>query len=237
MDILGKYARDRRSARASTDAYVSAAEAIDDLRMGASLAVKLSTLGAAFDRQLCSRNVKLISDHLSDLGVGLEIDMEGRSLVEYTLRTALEVKAGPQVTLALQAYLDRTPEDLETALSHGIRPRLVKGAYTGDTSDFHEIRGRLESLLDNVASKGGAFSVGTHDGQVIDWVLDRTKGTEDIVEFGFLKGLADETKLEMVKKGRRVCEYVPFGRESSAYVARRLVYLSQLRKIGLEPLS
>ena len=61
------------------------------------------------------------------------------------------------------------------------------------------------------------------------------KGREEMVEFGFLKGLADETKVRLADEGWNVVEYVPFGKESLAYVARRMVYLERLKSIGTGP--
>lgn len=38
----------------------------------------------------------------------------------------------------------------------------------------------------------------------------------DLLEVGFLKGLADETKLKMAGEGWKVAEYVPFGRSKKS---------------------
>ena len=53
-----------------------------------------------------------------------------------------------------------------------------------------------------------------------------------LIEFGFLRGLADRTKIAMAKEGWLVSEYVPFGENSAAYVARRQKYLKQLQSLG-----
>jgi proline dehydrogenase len=54
----------------------------------------------------------------------------------------------------------------------------------------------------------------------------------DLIEFGFLKGLADRTKIAMAQDGWRVSEYVPFGEGLAAYEARRKKYLNELQKLG-----
>ena len=76
------------------------------------------------------------------------------------------------------------------------------------------------------------FSVGTHDPDLIAWLVQDTPRT---VEFGFLMGLSDETKHWLAKKGRAVAEYVPFGEEAGAYVARREAYLEKLAAEGRSP--
>lgn len=37
-----------------------------------------------------------------------------------------------------------------------------------------------------------------------------------LLEVGFFKGLADETKLKMAGEGWKVAEYVPFGRSQKS---------------------
>jgi proline dehydrogenase len=60
-------------------------------------------------------------------------------------------------------------------------------------------------------------------------------GRRDRVTFGFLMGLADQTKLEMATDGWQVSEYVPFGREPGPYVARRERYLRELEQQQRSP--
>jgi proline dehydrogenase len=55
------------------------------------------------------------------------------------------------------------------------------------------------------------------------------------MEFGFLRGLADGTKLELARDGWIVAEYVPFGRDFEPYVLRRLNYLKRLGASGRAP--
>lgn len=43
-----------------------------------------------------------------------------------------------------------------------------------------------------------------------------------------MKGLADQTKIDLAKQGWMVLEYVPFGVNVSGYEDRRLKYLTEL---------
>jgi proline dehydrogenase len=79
------------------------------------------------------------------------------------------------------------------------------------------------------------FSVGTHDPQLIEWIKEKMVDRKDQMEFGFLKGLADETKLQLVDDEWKVSEYIPFGSEKEAYEVRRNRYLKDLEKNGREP--
>jgi proline dehydrogenase len=236
LDILGPYSRDRAQAARSARAYVLSARAIEKQRLKASFAVKLSTLGAVFDRELCRRKLMSICAAASRRKVSIEMDMEGKSLVEFYIRCAIEAAdRGYPVTLALQSYLDRTPGDLEEVVKSGVRLRLVKGAYLGDTEEFEEIQRRLKSLASRLSKAGVAFSIGTHDPEIIDWAKTTFAGEKGTMEFGFLKGLSDETKISLAREGWCVAEYVPFGREGNAYISRRLHYLDRLQALGRKP--
>ncbi len=168
--------------------------------------------------------------------VGFEMDMEGRSMVDFTLDAAKAcAESRCPVTLALQAYLDRTTRDVESALGSGVRVRLVKGAYAGDASDFMDIQGRFKNLARVLMEREVPFCVGTHDPDLIVWTTMKAADFSDKVEFGMLKGLSDRTKLDFVKNKWRVSEYTPFGENKVAYESRRRAYLHTLESIGRYP--
>lgn len=236
IDILAGYGRNPDQVRQAADTYLETARKIRTFGLDASLSVKLTTLGAVLDRSFCQRTALLIQREAADLSVGFEIDMESRGLVGFTLDTARICAAeGDPVTLALQAYLDRTPSDLAEAVVHGIRPRLVKGAYTGDTDSFEEIQQRFRELIDLLLSSGNPFSIGTHDPELIEWTQNRCAGEKERVEFSFLLGLADQTKMKMARSGWKVAEYVPVGVHSTPYGARRMKYLRELDRLNRRP--
>jgi proline dehydrogenase len=83
---------------------------------------------------------------------------------------------------------------------------------------------------------GYPFSLGTHDPEIIDWATGLDVRRERM-EFGFLMGLADETKVKMVRDGWQVSEYVPFGGDTRAYQLRRERYLSALEVLDREPVD
>jgi proline dehydrogenase len=113
----------------------------------------------------------------------------------------------------------------------------VKGAYIGDTTDFVLIQDMYKKCFKFLFDAGQYFSVCTHDPELIAWVKDQADGQKDIFEFGFLKGLGDETKLELIRDGWLVSEYVPFGEDTRAYVKRRERYLKVLEAAGRVPIS
>jgi len=235
LDVLGENARDEVQAARSVEAYVSCARAVEDEGLDASISVKLTDLGALFDEKVCRKNVRTLAKEAASRGVGFEIDIEGRPLVDFTVKIAIDCAADWPHTLALAANFDRTPEDLKALLRMGIRPRLVKGAYLGDVEDFEEVQARLKDLVGIALAAERPFSLATHDPVVIGWALQRVPRAEGLLEFGFLKGLSDVTKAELSGQGWAVSEYVPFGPRGEAYVVRRGRYLRALSALGRTP--
>ncbi len=203
---------------------------------GVSFSVKPTSAGILADPDRFPGNLAALAREARERGVPLEIDMEGRPLVEKTLRAARALAPdSPGLVLALQAYLDRTPADLAECLRAGIRVRLVKGAYIGDTGDFGSTGERFRALAGSLIAAGVPFSAGTHDPEIIAWLEEKTMEHPDQVEFSFLKGLSDRTKLRLAAQGRRVAEYVPFGKGGDSYVLRRQRYLEMLERLERAP--
>lgn len=235
LDVLGHYSREEEQANISYGAYIDLANEIARRKLQASLSVKISTLGGTVNRDLTKQLVGQLGDKVHKLGVYLELDMEGQRSVDLTLLIAEErARAGQPVTVALQAYLNRTPRDVERMMDAGVKVRLVKGAYTGDLSDFNMIAEVFKDLVELLISYDVPFGVATHDPDVLEWVKNRIRD-KDILEFSFLKGLSDRTKERLVVEGWRVAEYVPYGSNREGYETRRKTYLKKLDELGRLP--
>jgi proline dehydrogenase len=233
---LNEHATDREAVSRGVLGSIETIRAIEASHLNASVSIKLSAIGALLDHRQCLENTKAIATEAKQRHVAMEIDMEGRGLVDLTIRTASAcAREGLPPTLALQAYLERTGKDLYDVAGQGIGVRLVKGAYHGDTEDFMNIRERFRALLIQGLSTGATISAATHDLSLLDWIRDELAGEKSRLELGFLMGLADRTKAECVGDGWTVSEYVPYGKDSGAYVARREHYLRYLESLGMTP--
>jgi proline dehydrogenase len=236
LAALDEYVKIPQDAFRSTTGNVACLRGIAARQLDAALSVKLTALGAVFDRDLCMENLRLITMEAARLRIPLEIDMEGRGLVEFTLDAARTCRiVHDQVTIALQANLDRTRSDLPDMIGRGIRIRLVKGAYMGDITEFSAVQERFRAIAETAIGRGLLFSAGTHDPDLISWLRERMADHRHQIEFGFLMGLGDQTKLDLVTDRWSVTEYVPFGAAGTAYTARREAYIRGLREIGRSP--
>jgi proline dehydrogenase len=237
LDILGENITSQKQAEQTKELIIDCAQVLDEMGLDAAIAVKLTNLGVMFNKNLAKKHLLEVFKETIDLNPNIELDMEGKPLVDFTMKTALEcAENGYFVTLALQVYLDRTPDDIRNAIGHDITVRLVKGAYMGDTNDFQDIQKRFKLCFNTLLGTGKHFSIGTHDPELIEWVKDKVGDQKDLFEIGFLKGLDEKTKINLVNDGWAVTEYVPFGKDNKAYIKRRMNYVNRLELIGRKPM-
>lgn len=238
IDPLGEYSKNFEQAQAAFQSYFNTIRHISSGGFSSAIAIKPSAIGCNFDKGLAADLMRQIFDKAATENIDVEIDIEGTPTVETICEIAAECAAhGFKTTLALQAYLNRTAADIEKALDAGIRVRLVKGAYRGDTEDFEIIQKMFLHCFSKLHKSGQPFDIGTHDPELIQQITSCLSDSDRLkVRFGFLKGLADHTKTEMAAKNYLVSEYVPFGNNRKAYETRRIAYLNKLNDLKRAPL-
>jgi proline dehydrogenase len=229
LDLLGEGVTDLAGASKAVKEYVEAAEAIADRGLDASISIKLSQL-ATVDRNACVANLGRILDRAQEVGVPVEIDMEDSSLVSDTLGHFREAAARhPQVRVAIQAMLRRTPLDLEGLASLKPRVRLVKGAYAEPVElaeqGKKDVTAQFKFLTDWLFEYGGDPAFGTHDDELIAYAAAAGrrlgKGPRDY-EIQMLYGIRRDVQEKLARDGHRVRVYIPFGSAWYPYFMRRL---------------
>ena len=230
LDLLGEGVTDLTGATKAVEQYVEAAEAIAARGLDATISIKLSQLGQTVDRQACTTNLARILDQAQAVGVPVEIDMEESSLVPDTLELFREAATKhPQVRLAIQACLRRTPLDLEMLAPLKPRVRLVKGAYAEPVEVAQqgkkEITAQSKFLTDWVFQHGGDPAFGTHDGALIEYARDAAvkagRGPREF-EIQMLYGIRRDLQDQLTRQGYRVRVYIPFGSAWYPYLMRRM---------------
>ena len=94
------------------------------------LSVKPTQLGLDIDEEACFGHMSGLAARADVTGTWLWVDMEGSAYVERTIALYERLKAAHRnVGICLQAYLRRTPADLQRLLPLEPAVRLVKGAY------------------------------------------------------------------------------------------------------------
>ena len=231
IDVLGEEITNADEARAIGDAYRDSLDAFEREQLDSNVSVKLTALGLKLGYELCRENLEAVVAHAAERGNFVRIDMEDSSTTEDTLRLYRELRAAghENVGIVLQARLKRTLADV--AALAGLRPnvRLCKGIYLEPAEiafrEFDAIRVSFVQVLQALWDAGCYVAVATHD----EWLLEEAKGGVDARglgrdehEFQMLLGVRPALGDELVREGRRLRIYTPFGRQWYAYSLRRL---------------
>lgn len=228
LNLLGEGVASSAAADAAAADYEDAI-AVAAGRVRTTLTIKPSQLGLLFDEAGCRRRMRRVAEQAAAAGLGLEVDMEQSRHVSPTIETYLSAGLEPVPRLAIQAYLHRSPDDLETLMGAGARIRLVKGAYLEQASvaiqQMHAINRRYAELSTLLLERDEDPAFATHDSSLIDHVVHeagRLGRTKQSFEFQMLYGIRRDLQLELARTGFRVRAYVPFGPSWYPYLVRRL---------------
>ena len=197
----------------------------------ANVALKLTHLGLAFDEETAFANVERLVAHAARLGTFIRIDMEQSEFVEPTLRIyeRLRTAGHENVGIVLQAYLHRSPADLERLLPLRPNVRIVKGAYLEPPEIARARKGDVDAAYFQLvvrALRGGAHvAVATHDERLISLVrrfAERERIGRDRFELQMLYGVRPALQRRLAAEGYKVLVATPFGPDWYPYLLRRL---------------
>ncbi len=195
--------------------------AAEDLR--ANVALKLTHLGLEIDEDLAYANM----ERLLAKGQFIRIDMEQSQFVDATLRLFRRLReAGhDNVGTVLQAYLYRTPDDLESLAELQPNLRLVKGAYLEAPAIAYprkpDVDAAYARLMNRMLDVCSYTAIATHDEQLIDRAI-ALDAPRDGFEFQMLYGVRPQLQIDLVRRGYTVLVATPYGPEWYPYLMRRL---------------
>lgn len=234
LTLLGENVDTGAGAREVADHYREVLEGAERRGLDVHLSVKPTQLGMDLGREVAASNLDAILERAGALGREVWIDMESSRYVDGTLalfRRARERHGN--VGVCLQAYLYRTPDDLESLLPLEPRLRLVKGAYSEPPDIAHPRRSEVdaaflelgERLLD-AAREGGAYpAFGTHDAALIDRLraaAEARKLPPSAYEFEMLYGIRRDLQARLVREGQRMRILISYGSAWYPWYMRRL---------------
>jgi proline dehydrogenase len=230
LDLLGEGVTDAAGAEAAADDYLVAVKRIGETGVDTTISIKLTQLGLAFDKGRCIDHLRHIVAEATAIEAGVEIDMEQSVYVLDTLDVFRILQADcPGLRIAMQAYLRRTPVDLETFAALRPKVRLVKGAYAESEEvafqKKREIDAQYRFLTDWLFEKGTDPAIATHDSELIDHAKQTAHragaGPRDF-EIQMLYGVRRELQERLAGDGYRVRVYVPYGVAWYPYLMRRI---------------
>lgn len=231
---LGEQVTNRAEAAAVRDHYLGVYEKIQRRKLPAHVSVKLTHLGLDGSKEGCVQDVLKLAARADQARSMLWIDMEESRYVDATLEVYRRAKAEwPNVGVCLQAYLRRTPKDLESLLTISPAIRLVKGAYNEPAdiafprkSDVDDAYGQLADRLLSEAARQRAKPVfGTHDLALVERIRTLAAGKKvdpSSYEFHMLYGIRADEQRKLASMGAEVRVLISYGSAWFAWYMRRL---------------
>jgi len=230
LDLLGEGVTDPASASEAEDEYLASIKLIEETGIDTTVTIKLTQLGLAFDKAECIEYVRRLATEARSIGTYIEIDMEQTAFVSDTLEVYRALRADfDDIRLAMQAYLRRTPADLQAMAELRPKIRLIKGAYSESPEVAVQKRAEIDAqfawLTDWLLANGTDPAIGTHDGALIDHCIasaGRAGVGKEGFELQFLYGIRRDLQQRLADEGYRTRVYVPFGSAWYPYLMRRM---------------
>jgi proline dehydrogenase len=232
---LGENLTRADEAEAVTEHYLDVLDRVQADGLRAHVSVKPTQLGLDLDAALCARNLETLLDRAALRDGFIWLDMEGSSYVDQTLGLYRRARdRSSRVGVALQAYLYRTPQDVEALWPLGGAIRLVKGAYLEPSTvafpnkadvdrRYFELAARL--LEDDVRRAGGVLHVATHDERLVDrvaQVVDERNVPASAYEYAMLYGIGRRLQQRLVEARRPLRVLISYGEHWFPWYMRRL---------------
>jgi proline dehydrogenase len=229
--LLGEDVSSVEQALAVVEQYRRILDRLHAEELRCNVALKLTHLGLETGEDVAYENLRHIVEHAARLENFIRIDMEYSAVVDATLRIYRRLReAGlDNVGTVLQAYLYRTPNDLDELLPLRPNLRIVKGAYLEPETIAHprktDVDAAYASLVERSLLGEGYTAIATHDDRLIQHAIsfaERNGVGRDRFEFQMLYGVRPQLQLGLVARGFKVLVATPFGPQWFPFLMRRL---------------
>ena len=231
---LGENVADANEARAVTRHYTDVLNRIQALKLPAHISVKPTQLGLDLSAGLCLEQLTALVAHAAAVGTFVSIDMEGSPYVDRTLDLYRKLRPQhPNVGVCLQAYLHRTPDDLNSLSPLLPTIRLVKGAYNEPANvaiprkrdvdqRYLELAQRLLATTPRPPQPHG---FGTHDMALIHRICEHARASgvpNSAFDLQMLFGIRPADQVRLAQAGYAMRVLISYGSYWFPWYMRRL---------------
>ena len=231
---LGENLKSLDDAIAVRDHYLGFFDQLQAQNVPGQVSVKSTQLGLDLSQSACAEHLDALAAKAAATGSFLWIDMEDSSYVDRTLDLYRVLKAKYDHTgIAIQAYLRRTPADIDSLMSLQPVIRLVKGAYAEPPDVAFAAKSETdlayfdlsERMLERALVGECTPIFGTHDISLLQRLISRAKdlGVADgRYEIHMLYGIRDGDQRRLRSDGRVVRTLISYGSSWYPWYMRRL---------------
>jgi proline dehydrogenase len=218
-----------------TQHYLEVLDKVAAAGLDAHISVKPTQLGLDLDRALCDRNMDRLVARAEQLNNFVWIDMEGSPYVDPTIAIFKRSRAkSARVGIAIQAYLYRTPKDIEELIPLGPAIRIVKGAYLEPAAIAYPKKSDVDEAFYTLCTRlmapdaqktGTLLHIATHDIPLADRLLEFIKQNNiptSAYEFAMLYGIQRHQQLRLANAGQRLRVLISYGEYWFPWYMRRL---------------
>ena len=232
---LGENLKNLEEAQEVFDHYMKVIDLVQAAGLDAQISIKPTQLGYDQNPEVCYNYCIKLLERCEAVGTFFWLDMESSPYVDGTIALFKRLRPkSDKVGIAIQAYLHRTPKDLEELVAMGSAIRLVKGAYLEspdvalpNKSDVDEAYFKFAArLLQDDANKPGALlHIATHDlglqARLQQVIADR-KIPQSRYEFAMLFGIQTSRQQEFGRAKIRTRCLISYGEYWFPWYMRRL---------------
>jgi proline dehydrogenase len=227
INRLGEYNTSKQLIEKTITEYNLVMSSFRKWKVIGGISVKPTQIGLLRSKKECLRNLERIIKVALSSQTFVWLDMESSDHTDETIEIYQNLFTRyERFGMALQANLLRTKNDLVDLLSMGAKIRLVKGAYRETAKVAYKSKEAIDKnyleLMKMLFEKSNEFGIATHDSALIEQAVTLSKRYERKFEFQMLRGIRDEIKPNLIKRGFSLAEYIPYGTNWLPYSIRRL---------------
>jgi proline dehydrogenase len=195
---------------------------------------KLTQLGLDLDPEATFQHALGVARHTREAGGRFWIDMEDSSYVDRTLDVCERLLAvQPGIGVCIQAYLRRTPADIERLRPLRASIRLVKGAYNEPAELAYRSKSDVSAayrdlsmgMLADAAAGRMTLGLATHDVELVEEIARagaHTGAGREAFEVQMLYGIRVDQQRRLRDEGYRVRVLIAYGEYWYPWYVRRL---------------
>ena len=214
--------------------YLDAYDRIGREKLPTVVSVKPSQLGLDRSHDVCLGHLERLAHRAAETGSQLWIDMEASAYVDRTLALYRQLRSRHEpVGVAIQAYLRRTPQDIEGLLTLKPMIRLVKGAYAEPPDIAYAAKRDVgaqylaeATRLLEAARLGQVVPIfATHDMSIVGQLVARASALElplTAYELHMLYGIRAADQRALAAQGHVVRCLISYGEQWFPWYMRRL---------------
>lgn len=231
LEFMGENVATVNDAKEATHEFLRLINALRAENKADRVSLDLSHLGLILDHKLGMENFRILAQACEGTSIELFISAEGLDRTDEVLDAYFQFsREFSNVNITLQAYLHRTPKDLEHVLKESKgKVRMTKGAFEGPKELFLsrglELNDRYIEMINTLFAAKRYCSIATHDPKIIDRVipiLDKYQVQSSMYEFEMLYGIGIHQLKNLKKQGYPCRRYVVYGKEWYLYLCNRI---------------